>query len=133
MKETLAGRLRAATVRGHSLDELMTLMAEGHLRLHDVVIELADADRVFDLAQLVRTRVDFDSHVFVRCLFAPNVEPLMTACRAALLDLEAFSAILRLRRRRRPFGASEIGRLLRAYQAVPVPQNIREVAAGHRT
>lgn len=125
MKESLAARLRAATVRARPLDELMSLMAEGHLRLCDVVIELADADRVFDLAQLICGRVDFESHVFVRYLFAPNVEPLMKACRTALMDLEAFSAILRLRRRRRPFAAGDIGPLLRAYQAVPMPQHNR--------
>jgi uncharacterized protein (DUF2336 family) len=123
IKEKLATRLRAATARARSLGELMTLMAEGHLRLCDVVIELADADRVFDLAQLICGRVDFESHVFVRYLFAPNVEPLMKACRAALMDLESFSAILRLRRRRRPFGTGDIGRLLRAYQAVAMTQD----------
>jgi uncharacterized protein (DUF2336 family) len=123
MKETLAARLRAATALARPLDELMTLMAEGHLRLCDVLIELADADRVFDLAQLICGRANFESHVLVRYLFAPNVEPLMKVCRAALMDLESFSAILRLRRRRRPFGAGDIGGLLRAYQAVPMPQD----------
>jgi uncharacterized protein (DUF2336 family) len=122
MKEALAARLRAATVRGRPLDELVTLMTDGHLRLPDVVIELADANRVFDLAQLICGRINFESHVFVHCLFASNVEPLMKACRAAHLDLEAFSAILRLRRRRRPFGAGEIGRLLRTYQAASTPE-----------
>jgi uncharacterized protein (DUF2336 family) len=123
MKETLAARLRAATVPARALDELMTLMAAGHLRLCEVVVELADADRVFDLAKLICGRVDLESHVFVRHLFAPNVEPLMKACRAALMDLEAFSAILRLRRRRRPFGTGDIGRLLRSYQALQMSQD----------
>jgi uncharacterized protein (DUF2336 family) len=123
MKETLASRLRAATALARPLEELMTFMAEGRLRLCDVLIEIADADRVFDLAQLICDRANFESHVFVRYLFAPNVEPLMKVCRAALMDLESFSAILRLRRRRRPFGAGDIGGLLRAYQAVPMPHD----------
>jgi hypothetical protein len=66
----MAIRLSAATARARSLYELMTLMAEGHLRLCDVVIELADADRVFDLAQLICGRANFESNVFVRYLFA---------------------------------------------------------------
>jgi uncharacterized protein (DUF2336 family) len=122
-KQTLAKRLRAATAPARSLDELMTLMAEGHFLLCDVVIELADADRVVDLAQLICGRANFESNVFVRHLFAPDVVALMKVCRTALLDLESFSAILRLRRRRRPFGAGDIGRLLRAYQRVPLPQH----------
>lgn len=123
MRETLAARLRAAAARVRSLDQLMALMAEGQLRLSDAVAELADADRVFDLARLIYGRVGFEPHVFVHDLFAPDVNPLMKACRVALMDLESFSAVLRLRRRRRPFGAGDIGRLLRAYQALSVPQD----------
>ena len=92
--ETSAPRLRAATALARPLDELMTFMAEGRLRLCDVLIELADADRVFDLAQLICGRASVESHVFVRYLFAPNVEPLMKVCRAALMDIESFSAIM---------------------------------------
>jgi hypothetical protein len=51
-------------------------------------------------------------------LFAPDEVSLMRLCRAAGLDLEAFSAVLRLRRRRLLFRSSEIGRLLRAYRAL---------------
>ncbi len=123
MRETLAARLRAAAARARSLDHLMALMAEGQLRLTDAVAELADADRVFDLARLIYGRVGLEPHAFVRDLFAPNVDSLMKACRVALMDLESFSAVLRLRRRRRPFGAGDIGRLLRAYQALTVPQD----------
>ncbi len=123
MRQTLAARLRAAAARARPLDELVALVAEGQLRLCDAVVELADADRVFDLARLICGRVGCESHVFVRHLFAPNVELLMKACRAALMDLESFSAVLRLRRRRLPFGAGDIARLLRAYQALPTLQD----------
>jgi hypothetical protein len=57
----------------------------------------------------------------VRDLFASEETALMKTCRAALLDLESFSAVLRMRRRRRPFGTANVGRLLRAYQALPPP------------
>jgi hypothetical protein len=78
------------------------------------VIELADADRLTDLAVLVGGRAGVDHHDFVINLFAADERALMATCRAAWLDRESFSAILR--RRRRPFSAADIGRLLRAYQ-----------------
>lgn len=121
MQDMLAARLRAAAARARPLDELMALIAKAELRLSEAVIELADADRVFDLAQLVCTRVGCNAHAVVRDLFATNVEPLMRSCRIAGMDLESFSAVLRLRRRRRPFGAGDIGRLLRAYQTLSDP------------
>ncbi len=117
----LAARLHAAAARARPLDELADLVAGGNLRLCEAVVELADADRVADVAILVCGSAAGSSHDFVRHLFAPDEAPLMTACRAALLDLESFSAVLRLRRRRRPFGAGDVGRMLRAYQALPVP------------
>jgi uncharacterized protein (DUF2336 family) len=121
-RETLAARLRAAAARARPLGELTSLLAEGQLRMCDAVSELADADRVFDLAALVCHRGTSKPHEFVRDLFAVEVEPLMKMSRAAQLDLESFSAILRLRRRRRPFGAGDIGRLLRAYQSLRARQ-----------
>lgn len=120
-RESLAARLHAAAARARPLDELADLVAGGNLRLCEAVVELADADRVADVAILVCGSAAGSSHDFVRHLFAPDEAPLMTACRAALLDLKSFSAVLRLRRRRRPFGAGDVGRMLRAYQALPVP------------
>jgi uncharacterized protein (DUF2336 family) len=123
MRDTLAARLHAAAVRAPPLDQLADQIAAGILRFGDAVIELADADRVPDLAALIGDRAGVASHVFVRNLFAPDETLLMQTCRAAWLELESFSAILRMRRRRRPFGAADIGRLLRAYQAMPDPRD----------
>jgi uncharacterized protein (DUF2336 family) len=120
MRETLAARLRAAEARARPLDELMECVADGSLRMGEAVIELADADRASDLAVLVCGRAESQSQTFVRHLFAADETDLMKTCRAVGLDLETFSAILRLRRRRRPFGAGDVGRLLRAYRAIPV-------------
>ena len=89
----------------------------------DAVTELADADRVSDLAVLIGGRAGVECHVFVRDLFAPDEKALMETCRAAWLELKSFSALLRMRRRRRPFGAGDIARILRAYQAMPVPRD----------
>jgi uncharacterized protein (DUF2336 family) len=121
MRDTLAARLHASVARARPLDELMDAIAAGKLRFGDAVTELADADRVSDLAILVGGRAGIDGHVFVRELFAADETLLMKTCRAAWLELESFSAILRMRRRRRPFGAADVGRLLRTYQAMPVP------------
>jgi hypothetical protein len=101
------------------LDELADLIEQGILRLGEAVIELADADRVHDLAVLICG--DSNSPNFIREISATDELPLMVLCRACGLDIEAFSAVLRLRRRRRPFAAGDIGRLLRSYQALPNP------------
>ncbi len=114
--ETAAAR---AAVR--PLDEVISLVAVGNLPLCDAVIELADADRVVDLAMLMCGSIGCDG--FISDLIAPNEEPLMRTCRAALLDLNAFSAVLRLRRRHHPpFSADDVAAWLRAYQALPEPR-----------
>jgi len=67
---------------------------------------------------LISGRLGIDFHVFARELFAPSEMRLMRRCSEAGLDLESFSAVLRLRRRRHPFGADAISEILRAYQAL---------------
>jgi uncharacterized protein (DUF2336 family) len=120
-----AARLREARARrdavpARPLDELAALIADGSLRLADAVIELADAERARDVAELVCARTGGDAATFLRHLHAPGETALMAACRAAALDLEAFSAVLRLRHRHHPIG--DIARLLRAFQALPAPR-----------
>jgi hypothetical protein len=115
----MLARLQAAAARVRPLEELTDQIAAGTLRFGDAVIELADADQVSELAVLIGGRAGVASDALGRDLFAPDETPLMRTCRAAGLDLESFSAILRLRRRRGVFGASDVGRLLRAYQAMP--------------
>jgi len=119
MRETLTARLEAAAVRARPLPELIDQIAAGTLRFGEAIVELADADRVSDLAILIGSRAGAPGHAFVRDLFASEDTRLMATCRAAQLDLESFSAVLRVRRRRRPFGTADVGRLLRAYQAMP--------------
>lgn len=121
----LAARLEAASARARPLAELADQIACGALRFGDAVIELADADCVSDLAVLIGGRAGVESHAFVRDLFASDETGLMKTCRAAWLDLESFSAVLRMRRRRRPFGTADVGRLLRSYQAMPQPVKVK--------
>jgi uncharacterized protein (DUF2336 family) len=131
MRNTLEARLNAAAARARPLQELMDQIGAGNMRLGDAVIELADADRASDLAILIGGRVGVDHHVFARDLFAPDEKALMETCRAAWIDLESFSALLRMRRRRRPFGAGDIARMLRAYQAMPVPRDAVRPGPAH--
>jgi uncharacterized protein (DUF2336 family) len=126
MRDTLAARLEAAAARARPLAELADQIAAGTLRFGDAVIELADADRVSDLAVLIGGRAGVASHAFVRDLFAAEDTRMMKTCRAARLELESFSAVLRMRRRRRPFGTADVGRLLRAYQAMPAPASAND-------
>jgi uncharacterized protein (DUF2336 family) len=102
------------------IEELSALVAGKALTLGEAVTELADADRATDLAILICGHAGGDSHTFLRHLLAADATPLMKMCRAAGLDLESFSAVLRLRRRRRRFEPGEAARLLRAFQALPV-------------
>src|SRR5216683_3093211 len=128
MRDTLAARLEAAAARARPLDELNDQIAAGTLRFGDAVIELADADRVSDLAALIGGRAGIANHAFVGDLFASEETRLMKTCRAAWLELESFSAVLRMRRRRRPFGTADVGRLLRAYQAMPGPASAKDAS-----
>ncbi len=98
------------------LDELLDLIAQGHLRFSEAVVELADADRILDV--LVSDRLAVELPGFAHDLFAANELPLMRRCCDAGLDLEAFSAVLRLRRRRHRLDAGAIGETLRTYQAL---------------
>jgi len=114
-----AERLRpSADVQARSLDELTELIVQGSLRFGDAVIELADAGRITDLGMLVSGRLGVDFLAFARDLFAPSEMPLMRRCAQAGLDLESFSAVLRLRRRRHRFSAGAISEMLRSYQAL---------------
>jgi hypothetical protein len=112
-------RRDADAVAARPLDELAGLIAEGTLRLGEAVIELADADRAADLAALACSRTEGDPDAFLRHLFAPDETAVTAMCRVAGLDLESFSAVMRLRHRRRPIGAGDIARVLRAFQALP--------------
>jgi uncharacterized protein (DUF2336 family) len=129
LRDSMTARLEAAAARARSITALAALIAAGTLTLCEAVIELADADRVGDLALLICGHSDLESHDFVRNLFAPDVMPLMKQCRGAGLALEAFSAVLRLRRRRLAFAAGAIGWLLRAYQTLSDPAPPRYEAA----
>lgn len=120
----LAERLRASATPARSLTRLVALIDSGDLLFGEAVIELADADHLVDLAALIGRRLSLRSDRIVTNLFGAEREPAMLICRAAGLDPDAFSAVLRLRRRRRRDGG-EPGAALRDYLAIP-----RDLACG---
>jgi Uncharacterised protein conserved in bacteria (DUF2336) len=98
-----------------SLEAILDEVAREMLRFGDAVVELADGDRITDLAALVCTRLAADVPQLVHEMFAPNEVRLFHRCCEAQLDLDALSAIMRLRKRHHPLGAETISRLLRAW------------------
>jgi Uncharacterised protein conserved in bacteria (DUF2336) len=97
------------------LDTILDEVAREMLRFGDVVVELADADRITDLAALVCTRLAVDVPVLVHEMFAPNEVRLFHRCCEARLDLDALSAVMRLRKRHHPLGAETISGMLDAW------------------
>jgi len=117
----LADRLRAAVSRARPLAILNDQVGRGNLTLAEAVAELADADELIDLAAFVGMRLGVRSETVVRNLFLGGEQTLMLICRAASLDLDAFSAILRMRNRRRRGSAVEPARLMKDYLRIPRP------------
>jgi uncharacterized protein (DUF2336 family) len=120
-RSLLADRLRAAVSRARPLAVLNEQVGRGNLTVAEAVVELADADELVDLAAFVAMRLGVHSDTVVRNLFLGGEQTLMLICRAAALDLDAFSAILRMRNRRRRGSAVEPARLMKDYLRIPRP------------
>jgi hypothetical protein len=99
------------------LDVVLDEVAREMIRFADGVVELADADRITDVATLVCTRLAVDVPVLVHEMFAPNEVRLFRRCCEAALDLDALSAMMRLRKRHHPLGAEAISGMLRAWSS----------------
>jgi hypothetical protein len=100
-------------------------VTRGYVLLDDAVTAFADADEVAAVAFLVGSRTGLPSMVVERALGAKSSGPATLVCRAAGLGANAFSAVLRLRRRRlREDGANP------AYVLADFLQTPMEVAHG---
>jgi hypothetical protein len=75
-------------------------VAQGYLLLDETAIAFADADHVAGVALLVARRTGVSVAAIERALGARSSGPATLVCRAAGLGANAFSAVLRLRRRR---------------------------------
>lgn len=76
-------------------------VAHGYLLLDEAITEFADADVVHGIARLISTRLELETDTVVWALDADSDEPVTVLCRAAALNINVFSAVLRMRRRRR--------------------------------
>jgi len=74
---------------------------EGLVLLDDAVVELADADAVLGLAGLIAQRLGLEPEDVFRAIAAPSEQLLTILCRAAGLNINGFSAVLRMRCRTR--------------------------------
>ncbi len=120
-RTVLADRLRASVSRARPLAILNDQVNRGNMTIGEAVVELADADELVALAVFLGTRLGLRSETLVRNLYGAGDETLMLICRAAALNVDAFSAILRMRNRRRRGTVSEPTRLMKDYMRIPRP------------
>jgi len=116
----LAERLRAATKVARSLEFLIEQVEKGQIKIDEAVIELADVDATPDLGKLIAARVDLPSSTVFRALCAPAEEPVALLCRAAGIKMNGYSAIVRMRRRRRRGSDKAAEQALKRYEQIPL-------------
>jgi uncharacterized protein (DUF2336 family) len=125
----LTERLRAAVTRARPLAVLIDQVARSNLTVSQAVVELAEADELGDLAALIGMGLRMPGDMVVRNLFLGGDETLMLLCRAAALDLDAFSSILRMRKRRRRSTNLEPAQLVNDYLRLPRPVAVNVMRA----
>ena len=94
------------SLRDQGLQAVLDGVTDGLVLLDDAAIKLADADAVEAVAELLSRRVDLPPDRVVRAVEAPSEAALTVICRAAGLNVNSFSAILRMRRRHLPSDVS---------------------------
>lgn len=97
----LLDTLNAARRSARPLACLTDLIERELISFDDALIELADGGRAIEIAHLLVRRTGLRMDAIMRLLFAAPEERTMLLCRAARLGVDAFSAILRMRGRRR--------------------------------
>ncbi|MBX6425240.1 MAG: hypothetical protein IRZ09_04880 [Variibacter sp.] len=90
-------------------------IANRFIEFAETAIALADADREEDLAALIASRAAIDSDVVLKALTAERPEVTAAVCRFAGLPLNSYSAVLRMRARKRRL-KPEPSSLLAAYR-----------------
>jgi uncharacterized protein (DUF2336 family) len=115
----LADRLRAATKMARPLEVLMDHVQRGLSTLDEAVVELADVDATPEVAKLLADQAGLRSDTVTRALCAPSDEPVALLCRACGLKVNGYSAIVRMRRRRRRGADGASADALEQYQQIP--------------
>lgn len=111
----------AGTASVRTLAEIADDISLGITRLDEAVTELADASRLEDLAELLERRIAFARSDALTCLTAREELPAALICRAAGMNLNGYSAVLRMRRRICPEAEVVPAALLSAYAGIPRP------------
>jgi hypothetical protein len=73
--------------------------ASGSLALDELLAELADADCISALADVIAERARLRPDLVRRALDADSDEPASVICRASGFTMNSYSAVLRMRRR----------------------------------
>jgi hypothetical protein len=92
---------KANTSEDSPASAVLERVREGLVLLDDAVVELADADEMLGLAGLIAARLGLEPEDVFRAVAAPSEQLLTVLCRAAGLNINGFSAVLRLRCRKR--------------------------------
>ena len=74
--------------------------ASGLLAHDELLIELSDADCTVALASVIAERAKLRPDLVQRAIDAESDEPAAVMCRAAGFDMNSYSAVLRMRRRK---------------------------------
>jgi hypothetical protein len=117
------------------MDRLLTDIADGMIRFEDAVTQLADAGHEAGIATLIAPRLALRSDFVTQLLGGGAEQPIALVCRAAGLSPNGYSAILRMRRRKRPDHNVAASVLLAAYREVPrlapveLPKQLAAIAA----
>jgi hypothetical protein len=93
-------------LRNQGLQAVLDGVTDGLILLDEAAIKLADADAVEAVTDLLSRRIDLAADRVMRAIEAPSEAALTVICRAAGLNVNGFSAILRMRRRRLPSDVS---------------------------
>jgi hypothetical protein len=93
-------------LRDQGLQAVLDGVTDGLVLLDEAAIKLADADAVEAITELLSRRVNLSADRVMRAVEAPSEAALAVICRAAGLNGNGFSAILRMRRRQLPSDVS---------------------------
>jgi hypothetical protein len=80
---------------------LLDQVAQGYVLVEDAIVQCADAGAAHSIAELIALRLGIEADRVAAALDSDSDEPVTVLCRAAVLNVNVFSAVLRMRRRRR--------------------------------
>src|SRR5438105_3341049 len=116
LRNSPAGRTSAKDARA---SDVLQRVRDGWVLLDDAVAELADADEMLGLAGLIAERLGLEPEDVFRAVAVPSEQLLTVLCRAAGLNINGFSAVLRMRCRTRRAIHSP-AQALTAFQDMPL-------------